>query len=70
MSNMDLLNLIEEKFGEKAAGAVATVVGFALLAFFIWLLFVPNGVCECPCVNEIDFFGGRGGNPQESYMDE
>lgn len=57
----DLLDIVEKKAGSKAASFLATILGILFVVFFGWLLITYW--------DEIDWFQGSGGNPQESYMD-
>ena len=59
------------KFWDTKVGSlIAIILGIALVAFYFWILFIPNQICDGKaCWKEIDF-RGRGGNPQESYEEE
>ena len=58
----NLLEFIEKQFGKKTASILAIIIGILFLVFFIWLF--------STYWKDIDWFQGRGGNPQEGYMDE
>jgi len=58
----DLMDRVEEKFGRKAANVITVIIVVILFAIFVWAI--------APYWDEIDFFQGRGGNPQESYLED
>ena len=66
---MNLIDWIEKEFGSKVANFVATSFVIAFIAFFVWLLFIPNGICDGACIGEIDFFEGSGGSPFDPAAD-
>ncbi|MBI2612468.1 hypothetical protein HYW59_01485 [Candidatus Kaiserbacteria bacterium] len=51
----------------QLGGLISAIVGIVLILIYAWM-FLSSSICEGGCWRQFDF-GGRGGNPQESYLD-